>query len=95
MMPYGFFKNLRPPDEPEPILVVVLQQAMNTGWAALVMARHANSTSDEMQQLADEFRAFVRATNVSTPALEALYACLDPCLTPMIAGSAQLPLHWP
>ena len=79
---------------PEPILVAILQRAMNTGWAELVMARHANSARDEMQQLADEFRTLVRATDVSTPALEALYAYLDPSLTPMITGSAQLPLNW-
>jgi len=79
---------------PEPILVAVLQRAMNTGWAELAMACHANVARDEMQQLADKFRALAHATDVSTPATDALYAYLDPSRPSIAYGSAQLPLNW-
>lgn len=64
------------------------------GWATTVMAHHANAARDEMQQLADEFRALTRASGVPTPALDQLYAYIDPAISPVPEGAATLPLDW-
>lgn len=79
---------------PEPILVAVLQRAMNIGWAELVMARHANAARDEMQQLADDFQALTRTTAIPTTVIDALCAYLDPSMRLMAKGSVQLPMNW-
>ncbi|MGQ9682111.1 MAG: ketopantoate reductase family protein [Anaerolineae bacterium] len=79
---------------PEPILVAVLQRLLDTPRAALVVAGYANAARDEMQQLADEFQALVRATSVPTPAIDCLYTYLDTTVTPVAAGRAQIPLQW-
>ncbi len=58
---------------PEILLVPCLQRVLNTRWAELVMARHANAARDEMRQLADEFRTLAQAASAPTPAIDRLY----------------------
>jgi 2-dehydropantoate 2-reductase len=62
---------------PETLLVPCLQRVLNTTWAELVMARHANAARDEMKQLADEFRMLAQVASVPTPAIDRLYAYLN------------------
>ena len=58
------------------------------------LARHAGAARDEIQHLADEFRALARQTAVPTPASDRLYAYFDPAAALMLEGSAEIPLDW-
>ena len=44
--------------------------------------------------MADEFRVLVSRTSVPTPAMDRLYAYLDPETPLMPEGSAEIPLDW-
>jgi 2-dehydropantoate 2-reductase len=79
---------------PEPILVAIMRRVLNTHWAELVIARHANAARDEMEQLADEFAVLALSTEVSTLALDQLYIHLDPAVLPVPEGSRELSLDW-
>ncbi|HPH94554.1 MAG TPA: 2-dehydropantoate 2-reductase N-terminal domain-containing protein [Anaerolineaceae bacterium] len=76
---------------PEPLLVFVLHHALKRESARLMLARHANAARDEMRQIADEFRILARRSGLQTPALDALYAYLNPEEPPMLEGSRTLP----
>jgi len=56
---------------PEPLMVSLLQQILDTRYAELIIARHANAARDEMKQLAEEFRLLAR-TSSSTIAIDHL-----------------------
>lgn len=79
---------------PEPLLIALLRRGFASERAAVALAGHANAARDEMQCLADEFRALTRATSVPTPATDRLYAYLDPTTPPLPDGSATIPLDW-
>jgi 2-dehydropantoate 2-reductase len=79
---------------PEPLLVALLRRVLATESATTLLASHANSARDEMQQLADEFRTLTRASGVPTPALDQLYDYIDPATPPASEGAATLPLDW-
>jgi 2-dehydropantoate 2-reductase len=79
---------------PEPFLVALLQRVLATEWATTLLAHHANSARDEMQQLADEFRTLARASGVPTPALDRLYVYINPATPPAPEGTATLALDW-
>jgi 2-dehydropantoate 2-reductase len=79
---------------PKPLLVALLSYSFNTEFATIGLAGHANTARDEMQWLADEFRTLARATPIPTPAIDRLYAYLDPSAAPLPEGSAQIPLDW-
>jgi 2-dehydropantoate 2-reductase len=79
---------------PEPLLVALLQRGFATERAAVALARHANAARDEMQCLADEFRALTRSTSIPTPAIDCLATYLDPAVAPLPDGSANIPLDW-
>ncbi len=79
---------------PEPILVAVMQRSLATEEAKLSMAGHANAARDEMKMLADEFRAFIKDAGVPTPAIDELYAYLNPEQPTVPEGSATLALDW-
>jgi 2-dehydropantoate 2-reductase len=79
---------------PEPLLVAVLERSLPSPRAELGLARHANAARDEMHQLANEFRALVHASGVTTPALDELYAYIDPQVQPAPDGQAALALNW-
>jgi hypothetical protein len=55
---------------------------------------HAEQARKEMKRLADEFRALAKNTSVATPAIDRLYAYVDPAVEPVADGQAELPLHW-
>ena len=56
---------------PVPLMVSLLQQILDTRYAELIIARHANAARDEMKQLAEEFRLLAR-TSSSTIAIDHL-----------------------
>lgn len=79
---------------PEPVLVGVLRLSMDSEWAELVMARHANAARDEMEQLADEFQVLARQSGLETPAIDALYPYIDPTIPVVPAGTKRLSMDW-
>jgi 2-dehydropantoate 2-reductase len=79
---------------PEPLLVPLVQRLFNSPSAEISMAGHANAARDEMKQLADEFRTLAHSTTISTPALDRLYAYLDPTVPTAADGSAEISLRW-
>ncbi len=79
---------------PEPILVAWVQRLLTNPLMEVALVRHANAARDEVKQLADEFRVLVRQTSVPTPAMDRLYAYLDPETPLMPEGSAEIPLDW-
>ncbi len=52
---------------PGPLMVSLLQRFLDTQYAELVIARHANAARDEMKQLGDEFRQFAELSSLETP----------------------------
>ncbi len=79
---------------PEPILVALMRRLLNTKTAEIEIAGHANAARDEFKHLADEFRGLARTTSVPTPALDRLYTYIDPTVSPLPEGSAQISLRW-
>ena len=49
-----------------------MQRLLDTDYAELIIARHANAARDEMRQIAEEFHALAEASPVPTPSIEAL-----------------------
>ncbi len=79
---------------PEPLLVALIRRWLRHPLIEVALAKHAGAARDEMQHLADEFRALARQTTVPTPASDRLYAYFDPATPPMPEGSAEIPLDW-
>jgi 2-dehydropantoate 2-reductase len=59
---------------PEPLIVSLLQLFLDTEYADLVIARHANAARDEMKQIADEFRELAHLGSLHTPFNDHLYS---------------------
>jgi ketopantoate reductase len=79
---------------PEPLLVWIMQRATNLHALKVSGEGHARAARDEMQHLADEFLAFVKAAGAETPVLERLYAHYHPETPPLPDGSSQIGLDW-
>jgi hypothetical protein len=79
---------------PEPILLFLLQRALDTELAEIGLAGHANAARDEMKHLADEFRALALSTTVPTPAMDCLYKYVDLTVPPVAQGRAQIAVNW-
>jgi ketopantoate reductase len=79
---------------PEPILVPQAQRMLATPAAEIGLAGHAQAARDEMLHLAEEFKALIRASGVSTPAMDRLYTYLDPAVPPIPDSSATIALRW-
>lgn len=79
---------------PEPLLVAVMRIGFNTPQAELVLARHANAARDEMRAVADEFQVLARRFGQPTPAINALYAYIDPNTPIAPEGEARLKMDW-
>lgn len=79
---------------PEPLLVALLERRMGSPAVELAAARHANAARDEMQALAEEFRALARLSRVKTPSIDTLFCYLDPANPPVPPGQANLKLAW-
>jgi 2-dehydropantoate 2-reductase len=79
---------------PEPLLVWGLQQRLVNPLMRIALVEHAEAAHDEVQHLADEFRALARRTSVPTPAIDQLYAYFDPATSRMPEGRAEIPLDW-
>jgi 2-dehydropantoate 2-reductase len=62
---------------PAPVLVWMLGRWANTEHFEAVAARHANAVRDEMQQVADEFKALAERAVVATPAMDRLAGFAD------------------
>lgn len=74
---------------PEPLLLAIIRRTVGSD-AMRVKVGHAAGARDEMKTIADEFRAIVAGTSVSTPAMERLYSHLDPSAEPIAEGSVEL-----
>jgi 2-dehydropantoate 2-reductase len=79
---------------PEPLLVWGLQRRLVDPLVRIALVEHAEAAHDEVQHLANEFRALARRTSVPTPASERLYTFFDPATPRMPEGSAEIPLDW-
>ena len=79
---------------PEPLLVWGFQRRLVDPLMRIALVEHADAACDEVQHLADEFRALARQTSVSTPAIGRLYSYFDPATPRMPEGSAEIPLDW-
>jgi 2-dehydropantoate 2-reductase len=79
---------------PEPLVVALLRRIMDTEFAEIGLAGHANAAQDEMSALATEFRTLVDRASIPTPALDRLFAFFDPAVQPLPAGSAQMAMDW-
>lgn len=77
---------------PETILIAILRRVLNTKTAEIEMAGHANAARDEMQQIADEFRALARTASVPTPAIDRLYTYIEPVVTPVLTTETGNPI---
>ena len=53
-------------------LTLLFRKLLNTEFAEIALAGHANAAQDEMKQLADEFRALIKQTSTATPAFNEL-----------------------
>ncbi len=79
---------------PEPLLVPLLQRVLAHDKMEVALVPHARSARDEMQHLADEFRALARTTAVPTPVIDRLYLQFQPDAPLMPDGSAEILLDW-
>ena len=79
---------------PEPLLVAIVRRRLRHPLMEVGLAKHAGAARDEIQHLADEFRALARQTAVPTPASDRLHAYFDPAAPLMPEGSAEIPLDW-
>lgn len=79
---------------PEPLLVLILQLALNTRLAEIVIEQHANAARDEMEQLTEEFKTLQKMSFVRTPTLDQLTAYLNPETPSLPKGSAVLAMNW-
>jgi 2-dehydropantoate 2-reductase len=59
---------------PEILMVSLLQRLLDTEYADLIIARHANAARDEMKQIADEFRELAHRASLDTPFSDHLYS---------------------
>lgn len=59
---------------PSPMIVSLLQQLLDTEYAELIIARHANAARDEMKQVADELRGIALLSAIPLPASDYLYS---------------------
>ncbi len=78
---------------PEPLLLVIMRRMVKSDETSVKIG-HAAGARDEMQTIADEFRALAAVTSVSTPAIDRLYRYLDLSAEPIADGAAELPLSW-
>ncbi len=79
---------------PEPILVPLVAQFMNTRIAEIGLSRHAKAARDEMQTLGAEVRSLVIQSGVPTPNLDRMSRYLDVPTPSIPEGSHVLSLHW-
>jgi 2-dehydropantoate 2-reductase len=59
---------------PEPLMVSLLQRLLDTQYAALIIAHHANAARDEMKHIADEFRHRAELSSLGMPYSDHLYS---------------------
>jgi ketopantoate reductase len=79
---------------PEPCLVWIMQWATSLHMLKVSGEGHARAARDEMQHLADELLAYVKAAGAETPILERLYAHFHSETPPLPDGSREIPMDW-
>jgi len=79
---------------PEPVLAFLLGRLMDTEFAAIGVAGHANVARDEFRKLAEDFEALARAAAVPTPAIQSLSRYIDPDFPVSADGSSDLAMDW-
>ena len=72
---------------------MIFRRLLNTRFAEIGVAVHANAARDEMNYLADGLQELVNASRVPAPSLNKLYAFRNPDLPPVKKGSSQIPLN--
>jgi len=92
-VPLTPFKFRVLPYLPEPLLVAGMKWALDSRWAELVITRHANAARDEMQALADEFRA-LNTIQMPMPATDQLYSFIRPTEESIPLNSHSLQINW-
>jgi 2-dehydropantoate 2-reductase len=78
---------------PEPVFIPLLKRVMNTQFAEISAAGHANAARDEMEHLADGLWRLVQTSGISAPALERLYAYRDPAQPQIPENSREISLN--
>jgi len=92
--------SIRPPgmgwvvELPEPLLVAILRRVMDTEFAEIAIAGHANAARDEFRCLANQFGALVQKASIPTPSMDILEAYIDPEAPVPEEGSERIPLNW-
>jgi ketopantoate reductase len=79
---------------PEPILVLLVNRLLQNELMEVALVRHAEMIRDEVRQLTDEFIALARETSLPTPAIDQLYAHIDPHTPTVPEGQARIPMRW-
>jgi len=78
---------------PEPLLVSLVRNALDTRRAEVSLAGHANAARDEMSALAEQLKAFV-GDETPLAAFDHLFSFNDPEAPPMVDGRRAIKLHW-
>lgn len=78
---------------PEPLLLFVMKRMIQSETTDVKIG-HAFGARHEMKTIADEFRTLAADTSIPTPAIDHLYAYVDPSAQPLPDGSNELALEW-
>jgi 2-dehydropantoate 2-reductase len=78
---------------PEPILVALMRPIFKSDKMADLIG-HAHAARIEMVQIGSEFKALARMASIPTPAVDRLFAYIDPDFQPVADGSAQILMNW-
>jgi 2-dehydropantoate 2-reductase len=79
---------------PEPLLVFRLRRMLDTQFAEIGLAGHANAARDEMAYLMEQFQVLVQTSGVATPALDLLKGWINVEFLSLPENSRQVRLRW-
>ena len=79
---------------PEPMALQYLSKLLDSEFARIGIAEHANHAKDEMFFLTQEFQQLMAQSGLKTPHLDHLFSIIDAGPAPMPEGSAQMKPDW-
>ena len=79
---------------PEPIALPFLKKALDSEFARIGMAEHANNAEDEMFFLVREFKQLMDASGLNTPHLDHLFSIIDADQVSMPEGASEMKPDW-
>jgi 2-dehydropantoate 2-reductase len=79
---------------PEPLLVLFVRRLIARPQMEVALVGHARAARDELIYLADEFLTLAAESSVPIPSILRLVPYMRQDLTPVPAGSAEIPLDW-